>query len=46
MKIRPVTAKVFHADTQLDRYDSANSCFSQLFCERTKKVKKKKAPKP
>lgn len=38
MKMRPVRAKVFHWDTQFSRHDSANSHFSQLFCEYTKKV--------
>jgi hypothetical protein len=33
MKIRLVVAKFFHADGQTDRYDEANSRFSQ-FCER------------
>jgi hypothetical protein len=34
-KIRPVVAKLFHADRRTDSqtYDEANSCFSQ-FCER------------
>jgi len=38
MKIRPVGAKLFHADRRtegrMDRYDNANSRFLQ-FCERT-----------
>jgi len=38
MKIRPVGAKLFHADQrthrQIDRYEEANSHFSQ-FCERS-----------
>jgi len=33
MKIRPVGAKLFHADGRTDRYDEVNSRFSQ-FCER------------
>jgi len=33
LKIRPVVAKLFHADGQMDRHDEANSRFSQ-FCER------------
>ena len=32
IKIRPVGAKLFHADGQIDRHDGANSQFSQ-FCE-------------
>jgi hypothetical protein len=30
IKNRPVGAKLFHADRQTDRYDEANSRFSQL----------------
>jgi len=30
MKIRPVGAKLFHADGQTDRHDEANSRFSQF----------------
>jgi hypothetical protein len=30
MKIRPVGVKLFHADGQTDRYDEANSRFSQF----------------
>jgi len=41
MTIRPVTAEFFHADGRTDcrrdRYDEANSRFSQ-FCERTKVI--------
>ena len=37
MKIRPVGAKLFHADWQMDRHDDANSRFSQ-FCERAQKA--------
>ena len=33
MKIRPVGAKLFHADGQKDGHEEANSRFSQ-FCER------------
>jgi hypothetical protein len=33
MKIRLVTAKMFHAEIRADRHDEANSRFSQ-FCER------------
>jgi len=33
MKIRPVGAQLFHADGETDRYDEANSRFSQV-CER------------
>ena len=38
MKIRPAGIELFHAETdrQTDRYDEANSRFSQ-FCERPKK---------
>ena len=36
VKICPVTAVVFHADGRTDRYDKANSLFSQ-FCERAQK---------
>jgi hypothetical protein len=36
MKIRPVGAKLFHADGRTDRNDEANSSFSQL-CERALK---------
>jgi len=32
MKIRPVETELFHADTQADRHDEANSRFSQI-CE-------------
>jgi len=32
MKIRPVGAKLFHKDGWTDRYDEANSRFSQ-FCQ-------------
>jgi len=32
MKIRPVAAKLFHADRQTDMHDDANSRFSQ-YCE-------------
>ena len=38
MKVRPVAAELFHADGQTDRYDEANSRFSQ-FCLRAKKKK-------
>jgi len=31
MKIRSVKAELFHADRQTDRYDDANSHFSQLY---------------
>jgi len=31
-KIRPVGAKLFHADGRIDRHDEANSRFSK-FCE-------------
>jgi hypothetical protein len=34
MKIRPEGAELFHTDRQTDRYDEANSRFSQ-FCECT-----------
>ena len=30
MKIRPVGAELFHADVQKDRYEEANSGFSQF----------------
>jgi len=33
IKFRPVEAELFNADGQTDRYDEANSLFSQ-FCER------------
>jgi hypothetical protein len=33
MKIRPVTAELFHADGRTDGHGEANSRFSQ-FCER------------
>ena len=33
MKIRPERAELFHTDRQTDRYDEANSRYSQ-FCER------------
>ena len=32
IKIRPVGAKLFHADEQIDQHDEANSRYSQ-FCE-------------
>jgi len=32
MKIYPVGVELFHADRRMDRYDKANSYFSQ-FCE-------------
>jgi len=32
-KIRPMTAKRFHADRRMDRHDKAGSRFSQ-FCKR------------
>ena len=35
MKIRPVAAKLFHANRQTDRHDQANSRFLQ-FCEAPK----------
>jgi hypothetical protein len=35
MKIRPVGAELFRADRRTDRYDEANSRFSQ-FCEGAK----------
>ena len=35
MKIRPVAAKMFHANRQTDRHEQANSRFSQ-FCEAPK----------
>jgi len=41
IKIRPVGAQLFHADGRTDRYDDANSGFSQ-FCERALKVEKEK----
>jgi hypothetical protein len=31
MKIRPVVAKLFHADRRTDRHDEANSRFSQFY---------------
>jgi len=31
MKIHPVGAELFHADTHTDRHHNANSCFSK-FC--------------
>jgi hypothetical protein len=37
MKIRPMEAELFNADGQTDRYDEANSRFSQLF-ERAKSM--------
>jgi len=37
-KIRPVGAKLFHADGRIDRHDEANSRFSQ-FCEKRLKIK-------
>jgi len=36
MKIRAVTAELFHVDRQTDRHDEANSGFSQ-FCEKRPK---------
>jgi len=36
MKICPVVAEMFHADTQTDRHDNADSCFSK-FCESAQK---------
>ena len=33
MKIRPVVAKLLHADRRTDKHDGANSSFSK-FCER------------
>jgi hypothetical protein len=36
MKIRSVGAELLHADGRTDRYDEANSRFSQ-FCERASK---------
>jgi len=33
MKIRPLGTKLFHADGQTDKYDEANTRFSQ-FCEK------------
>jgi len=33
MKIRPAEVELFHADRRIDRYEKANSRFSQ-FCER------------
>jgi len=36
MKICPEGAEMFHADTQTDRHDNANSCFLK-FCESAKK---------
>ena len=36
MKIRPVTAELFHAGEQTDRHDEANSRFSQ-FCKKSLK---------
>jgi len=32
LNVRPVGAELFHVDRQTDRYDEANSRFSQ-FCE-------------
>jgi hypothetical protein len=31
MKIRPVRAELFHADSKTDRYDKANNRFSKVF---------------
>jgi len=31
MKIRPVTAELFHADGQTDSHYEANGCFSQFY---------------
>ena len=31
MRIRPVTAELFHADGQTDRHDEANNSFSQFY---------------
>jgi hypothetical protein len=31
MKIRPLWAQLFHADGRKDRYDEANSRFSQFY---------------
>jgi hypothetical protein len=36
MEIRPVEAKLFHADRRTDRHDEANCRFPQ-FCESTEK---------
>jgi len=39
MKIRSAGAELFHADKRTDRYDNANSRFSQ-FCESALKTQK------